>query len=208
MAPITISVADALGRLKIMSNRIDDATKQPFIAVRTAGRIPGFVSALAFETEARAAFQSVVALLANYATLKAALVESNATTTVTIGNQTMTVAAAIERKKSIVQDQALLAVFTVQLTQAQRSVDVQNTQVAQVADKQAIAFFGDKTEKTTAEYMQFVAHYIQQNGSQLIDPLDLKARIRVLADSTQTFLANVDLMLTTSNVRTEITIDL
>jgi hypothetical protein len=208
MAVQTISIADALNRVKVLNARIQAAQAAPFVALSSADRIPGFASPAAAELAIRAAYQSVTGLISNYAKLKAAIVQSNAVTQVTLAGQTMTVAAAIERKKSIVFEQTLLQNLTAQFQQTQRTVDSMNTQAAAAAEKQAIAFFGDKADKTGAEYAQFVASYLRTHQSNMIDPIGIEHVIVQLNSNIQDFLAQVDLTLTTSNVGTMIEIDL
>lgn len=208
MTQQTISVADALNRLKVIKARIAAGIAAPVIAVRSANRIPQFNSLAHFETSARAAMQSTTALLRNYTTLKSALVESNAQTRVMIGGVEMTVAAAIERKTSIAQEQALLSNLTTQLMSAKRTADSQNAQVLQQAEKQAISYFDGKPDKQAKEYADFISSYVARNQSDILDPLGLEGIVALMSKGIEDFLANVDLALTTSNVRTEITVDL
>lgn len=208
MAQIEISVADALVRVKTTKARIERDRMAQFITISQQGRISGFRDIKAFRDSALSAAQGVSALMRNYAALKGAIVQSNAITQVTIGKETMTVAAAIERKTSIEQEQNLLALWTSQLNTAKRQVEQANAQVAAQAEKQAIAFFTNSADKTSAEYTKFVDDYVRLNSAQIIDPLGLEELVKQLGQNIEDFLANVDLALTSSNVRTMVTVDL
>ena len=203
-----ITVADALVRIKTIKVRIVNEQKVAFVAINDGGRIAGFKNAGEFSIIVQAGMQSVTALIRNYSRLKSAIVESNARTVVQIGKESMTVAAAIERKTSIQQEKDFLGLLAAQWTQVRRTVDTMQMKVQQQAEQQALALYGNKADKTGEDFMKFVDLYVRNNGAAIIDPLGLEQIVKQLTLNIQEFEANVDLALTTSNVMTEIEVDL
>ena len=110
-----ISVTRALATLSKIEDKITKRinTLDTIHIARGEGdrkAIPGsLVSVSAFESTAVSDFQGLVDLMKVRDELKAAVVQSNAVTKVTVGGVEMTVAQAIERKRTIIFNEQLLA---------------------------------------------------------------------------------------------------
>lgn len=98
-----MTVTAGLKELKLLNKRITSRIDD-LKAIRTrrssTETIAG-VNKKDFEDAAREGFQAIQALLARRDAIKAEIVRSNAESTVTVGGQRMTVAAAIERKRAL-----------------------------------------------------------------------------------------------------------
>src|SRR5690606_13391079 len=110
---MTLSIAGALVELKLLDKRIEKATGNGlFVSYKLGQNVPKlFKNSEEMLTTIKASHQSVTALITRRNMIKSAIVVSNATTKVTIGDESMTVAEAIERKNSIYYDKALLSSY-------------------------------------------------------------------------------------------------
>lgn len=98
-----MTVTSGLKELKLLNKRITTRIDN-LRAIRTRRSSTDVVAGVAkkdFDAAAREGLQAINALLARRDAIKAEIVRSNAESTVTIGGQTMTVAAAIERKRAL-----------------------------------------------------------------------------------------------------------
>ena len=80
------------------------------MVLHTVGQVPtGYKSREDYQTKARASLQKVDALIARRRVIKRAIVLSNAVVTVTVANEEMTVAEAIEMKNFIAYYEEVLS---------------------------------------------------------------------------------------------------
>lgn len=169
----------------------------------------GVVNVEKFVVDAKAAHQSIMDLIRNRNTLKAAIVKSNAITYLEIGDKTMTVAEAIERKNSIQYEKDLLLAMKAQYASATVTVNKENTKVDNKVDELIQSFVSrdttkkfDKNEQTAVE-----ALYREQNEWELVDPLNLFDLMTKLEADIDTFESQVDGKLSLCNATTFIELD-
>ena len=137
--------------------------------------------------------------------LKAAIVESNANTYVTINNETCTVAEAIERKTSIEFEKGLMQKMKTELAEATRRVELHNQNVQKKLDKLLEVEFGKDQVKSNVENMETISEsYLKNNRAELVDPLNLEDAITRLEERIMNFESEVDLVLSESNALTKI----
>lgn len=205
---MTLSVAGALVELKLLDKRIEKATSQGlYISYKQGKDVPkGYKDVEEITTKIRSSKQSVTDLIARRNKIKSAIVVSNATTTVNVAGITMTVAEAIERKNSIEYERNLLNVYKHQLANAIRQVDALNANVETRADTMVQTFLGsDKSKASEAEQLR--KSFVESHHATLVDPIDIKKVIDELEESIDTFEAEVDLVLSTSNAITMLDIE-
>lgn len=169
----------------------------------------GVVNVEKFVVDTKAAHQSIMDLIRNRNTLKAAIVKSNAITYLEIGDKTMTVAEAIERKNSIQYEKDLLLAMKAQYASATVTVNKENTKVDNKVDELIQSFVSrdttkkfDKNEQTAVE-----ALYREQNEWELVDPLNLFDLMTKLEADIDTFESQVDGKLSLCNATTFIELD-
>lgn len=200
---MTLSVAGALVELKLLDKRIAKATSTGiFVSYQEGNDLPkGYKTLNELEDKIKSSEQSVMDLIERRNKIKSAIVVSNATTTVHIGGVAMTVAEAIERKSSIEYEYGLLNEYKRQLANALRMVDGINKDVERRADAMVQTYLGnDKSKADEAETIR--KNFIESKVAKLVDVLDIKAKIEQLEESIDTFEAEVDLVLSTSNAVT------
>lgn len=151
------------------------------------------------------ALQSVEDMIAQRAAIKAAVVASNAITTVMIGDKAYTVAAAIEMKRSIAHRKQLLA----QLQRAKVVGDSEATKRsdnfnAKIEQMRSNAFTGKDRKLTDADLDILTDPVKTQTAPSLLDPIGIAGKIEDLVKEIEDFELNVDYALSESNAKTTV----
>ena len=198
-----ISITEALNELNNYDGRIKKAlSRSNFIgAKKKSSDKVGVFKKETFESNAKKEYQSVSDLIANRRKIKSAIVQSNATTKVEIGDHTYTVAEAIEYKNSIEYNKLLLDTLKEQWQDATYEVDKQNKKVDAQIDKLLETFLGKDSEKKVSEtdLSTISDPYREKNEYELVDPLDSYELIQKLEDEINAFESEVDVRLSVSN---------
>lgn len=206
-----ITVTEGLNELKLYDSKIEKAIDNLKLigAKKKSVDKVGVVNVEKFVVDTKAAHQSIMDLIRNRNTLKAAIVKSNAITYLEIGDKTMTVAEAIERKNSIQYEKDLLLAMKAQYASATVTVNKENTKVDNKVDELIQSFVSrdttkkfDKNEQTAVE-----ALYREQNEWELVDPLNLFDLMTKLEADIDTFESQVDGKLSLCNATTFIELD-
>lgn len=197
-----ISVTRALAQVKSLNDRIQRGTAAQFIAVSVGGKISGKASVQEAEQIMASNLQSVQALIAQRTALKSAIVRSNAVTTVMIAGKRMTVAEAIERKSSIILEQALLQQLRGQQSQAVASVERVNVDVRQRIDALLAQTYGRDVKINEGDAQAVAAPYEERHKGALVDPNKLDTVITKLQEELDSFLLEVDFALSEVNAKT------
>lgn len=205
----TISIQQALREVKLGENRVRSALSgAQFIAAGEKGvKTIGGQLVSDWTKNAKATYQQVQDLIANYTEIKQKVAESNATTTVEIAGQTFTVSAAIEKKNSIVLEQTLLNTLKGQLARVEAEAQRWEKTITAKADEVAAAMFSkDGKPVKSDEYQDFVKKFVEERQMTMIDPISIREEIKRLETFIEDFLAEVDYKLTESNVVTKISL--
>lgn len=198
-----ISITEALTELKLYDQKINKVLcSADFIGCKkkSSDRVNSF-KLENFEANAKASYQSVSDLIENRARLKSAIVQSNAATMVEIAGKKYTVAEAIERKNSIEYDKMLLQAMKSQWAAATNNVEKENKRVDTQVDKMLETFLGKDSEKkvSEADLNAISEPYRAKNEWELVDPLNLFAKIQAMEADIDAFEADVDVRLSISN---------
>ncbi len=201
---VSLSVTQSLAELKLLRRRIDKALEgATFIYLK---KKRDMLDVARFNTEAVASYRSYHDLVARYNKLKAAIVQSNATTMVTIGEKSYTVADAVERKRNIQMEKDLLSVLRSQYQDVQEALKVHQAQEQTRVERLLQVELG-KDAKTNVETIQSLTDtFLAQNKAEIVDPLHLGDIIGSLDHSIEEFETKVDWVLSESNGRTLITL--
>lgn len=205
-----ISITRALATLTKVDGKIEsriDKLVPTTIALGLEAQkvIPGsLVSVADFESSARADFQAVNDLILVRDKLKAAIIHSNATTTVKVGSEQMTVAEAIERKRSIQFEELLLSRLRLAYNQAQTALKKTTTDFEGKLEASRTSYFG-RDKAPTKEQLEVVEKPVRDsNTPSIVDPIALADQIRKLEEKIEDFKSNVDYALSESNAKTEV----
>lgn len=212
-----ITVHRALTRLKTLDAQIKKETQRlTLLAISVGsketmvGTMRGAVAQFSTPKEAteaiQAGYKSVRGLIAQRANLKAAVMESNAKTLVTVAGVTMSVQEAIERKNSIEYEKQLAQTMYAQYQDAMRRMDDLNTSLRNATDKAVDTLTGRDSNVKIDESQLAVIKSAQEAlyKPTLIDPIGILAEIDSLTNSINTFMEEVDAILVESNAKTDI----
>ena len=202
----------ALSEIKLLNSRIERTINETtFVAAnkKSAKKVNNVFTKEEFIENSKSGYQSVLDLIERRKKIKLAIVDSNAKTTVTIGDKTMSVAEAIERKDSIQYDEMFLDAMVKQYNYSVATVNRQNEVVQQKCDDLLTTMMGseNKTKANKDEIASITNPYLEQNEWEVIDPLSLDKKIKTLKTEIEQFESDVDFVLSESNCITKINID-
>ncbi len=196
-----MSVTQALPELKLLEKRIDKVMDSiaDWCKVSHNGA-PVDKDKHKKETEAQ--LQSFQDLVKRRDAIKRAIILSNAQTKVKIGSFEGSVAEAIEYKNSIRFKRNLLESMKTCLTSKREEYERMKGQVDSRLERLLQSELG-KDVKTNPETISALTTSFRDNNKvDLVDPLDLAAKIQSLEDELDAFETNVDWVLSQANATT------
>lgn len=208
-----LTLTEALVKLKLVEKKIEQANQQLVAGVVTVGsNVPvGFKSQEEFKQEVKKRIDSVEGLIKFRDNLKSAIVKANATTNVTIGSKSMTIAEAIERKNSIKFRKTLVGQLANQWVQLEKAVTQQNANLEIRADQFLTGMFGNKEssqspEEKQAERAAVRSTWLTNNRAGILTNDKVKQIVEELDKEITDFETNVDVALSVANAQTKIVV--
>ena len=208
-----MTVHKALAELKTMDDRITKAigdTTYVLAVKHSAEKING-MTIQNFKEKMRSGHQKVTDLINRRDAMKRAVVFSNATTKIKVGENEFTVAEAIEMKNHGMEFKiALLRKMTAAYVAAQNDLNRNDGEALEKKAEQYVlsvinAQPKDSKMSVDSEAMKALRKtYIENNTYDLIDPLDVKKIMEELDAEINEFSAEVDAALSVSNALTVI----
>lgn len=159
-----------------------------------------------------ASAQSTNDNIKRYAAIKAAIIQSNAQTKITIaeGKITMTVAAAIDFRANIIPMwKDMLNSLSASYKNSMDRIQAHNEQLEIRADasiQQIINSTPNSTSDTQNYLMDYRNKLIEQNEAHLVDPLNIAQKMNEINEMILSMDAEIDAALSVSNAITEITV--
>lgn len=206
-----ISITEALNELKLYDSKIMKAIDSAVFvgATKKSDSKVGVIDRDVFCVRAKASYQSIVDLISNRNALKSAIVQSNAITYVIVNGKTMTVAEAIERKKSIEYEVMLLDEMKKQYARTTDTISKENKKVDNKIDELLATLIGKDTSKEINKESQEAIEipYRNKNEYEMVDPVDLLNKIEALEEEIDGFMSEVDTRLSVINSTTLIELD-
>lgn len=207
-----ITITRALTELKTLDGRINTEVAQLSVldvsqkkfgdkALRTNTTIQDF------NDQAKSRMQKIEDLMKRKDNLKKAILKSNAEKTVEIGGQSMTVAEAIEKKRSIYLKQNLLGTLKKQFVAKNNEVQRNRQQLEHQLENMLSQNLGKDKKTNSGDYDNIAKPFIEANELRLVDPLNVKNQIDSLEEEISTFNADVDIVLSESNSQTTIEVE-
>ncbi len=205
-----ITITRALAELKLLDSRIlkkssdlvviDIYQNRKDLALRTGDTKDVFIE------KAKSSLQSVKDLIERRKKIKSAILISNATVKVKIGDVEYAVIEAIERKISIKYDQNLLNKMRKQVVESKGEISNQAPKLDQdIKDMINKSLAGDQpTAEENKANEEMANRFLEANVLRLLDPCQVEKQIDELDEQIDTFLTEVDFVLSESNSRTEI----
>lgn len=208
-----ISKTRALATIKSLEAKIRKAAEQQVLIAVGEGKDKNkVVVGAAIEVDdlsarIKADFQSLLDMMSQRDRIKAALIKSNAETIVEIGSRKMTVAEAIEAKRSMELKAQLLANMRKQFHAATAKFNTQKAQFDAKYERLQDSM-ATRDKKTSEDEVKMQLNLLElKNTPFLIDPLELEKLIKQHDEEYQDFATNVDFVLSESNASTFIEVE-
>lgn len=211
----TMTVHKALAELKIIDDRILNAINNvEFIdSVKNGTKKINGVSVDAYKESIKSCYQKANDLINRRNALKRAVVMSNATTKVTIGDREYTVAEAIDMKNNGMN--GMKCMLNTLIRQYQDATYKFNCNSGESLEEKANKYVmnilgsqGSSTDKTDAKQVQALHDaFIANNEFIMIDPLNVEKCIEDIQNKIAEFETEVDAALSVSNAVTTIDIE-
>jgi hypothetical protein len=207
-----MTVHKALAELKIIGDRIENAISTGIYvkANKHSNEKINGVSVADFKLQIQGNWDKSNDLIKRRNAIKRAVVLSNATTKVKVGNDEFTVAEAIEMKNTGMQyKRELLNQLNRQYVEAVRITEKENGEELQKkAENYVIGLYGNKDGKVQGEEVEKTKRqFIVNNTYELIDQIKVREKIDSLEKEIAEFDAEIDACLSVSNSLTEIEIN-
>jgi hypothetical protein len=205
----TMSVHRALAELKLIDNKIStEINKAKFAGVkRKASDSINSMSVKDFKQKSLSSLQAIKDLIKRRDAIKSAVVLSNATTKVKVGDKEFTVAEAIDKKNTIENTVDLISELKRAYNQNHLVVENFNEQL----NDEALNYFKQITENKDKlndnAFKALVGAYKEEREKEVVAGFDVLKEQEELADELNEFLTNVDYILSESNTETKITIE-
>ena len=195
-------VTKALNELKLLDSRIyNEIRSAQFVsAAKTIEKkVNPHCTKEEFKQQAEASFQSITDLIARRGRIKAAVVDSNAKTKLTVNGQEMTVAEAIELKTSIDYEVSLLNTLKSQRNTAQSAAVKNNLALEERIDKYIESMLGKEAKGKKDDYSEMIEPIREANEFSIVDPIGVDKKIEELENRIIGFKSEVDSALQISN---------
>jgi len=208
----TISVTRALAELKNINERIHNAIQSGVFLGLTKGKGSNKVMLGVGEVSSSTAtiqgsYDKVDSLIAQRQKIKAALVKSNAETTVSFQGREISVAEAIELKNTVSFKELYLGRLRNTKTSALQQVDSYNSKLDTTIQMMLQSVYGaDKGKVDPSQYDSIANPQKDKNEVSILDPKGIDKVIESLEESTQALKTELDFTLSESNARTTVTI--
>ena len=207
-----MSITRALAELKRIDDKLETSRNSTFVSVtlgRDSNKRP--VDSARTLSELTSVIQSSVdtqkELFSKREAIKAAIVLSNASTKVNIAGRTMTVAEAIELKRSVVLKEQLSAFIKNQIVLNSKKVEDLNTKLNTEIETNLAAIYGsDKSKIDPQSYDMVSKPKLAMREASLFDPMDVSKFVAILDEEISQVKTELDFVLSESNARTEIEI--
>lgn len=205
-----MSLHKALGELKILDDRIDNKINSGvFITVNKHSnkKISGMSLEEYEKRIIKSSYNSVNDLINRRKKIKTALTIANASIQFELNGEKFTIATAIDRKNTLFNEKMFLQTLESQYSNAIRAYNTVNDNLADEALRQAQKFFENKDNVDTNKIKTLQQDYIDHRKLDLVDPLNLKAKIGSLRESIENFERDIDYKLSELNATNFIEID-
>ena len=213
-------VTQALDERDLLVKKIQDKiTKASFTDVKKHNEkkvVERRVLEETFRQEAESAYQQIMDLIERFQKIDAAIVASNAGTMIHTSFGDFTVAGAISLRSRMRGngsyddeadfEQCLFLKMKNELDKRLISVENKNKQLETTAESMRLSILGKDTKSKDDKPLEVVASYVQENTSELVDPLDVQKKVEEIQEKRTKLLSELDTQIKVSNATTFIEI--
>lgn len=210
MTKEVMTIHKGLAELKLLDKRIEKEISAATLCAcvkNSALKVNG-MTVDEFKESTKSTYQKISDMIRRRDAIKRAISKSNAITMVSVGGVEYTVAEAIwMNQMGIDAKQHLHNLLNTDYGDCVRKAEFNNSSLDDKAEQFIIAMNGNKTDKAamnTEEATSAKKAYIDSNTCNVVSGLDIKKEIESLANEIDSFKAEVDAALSTSNATTMI----
>lgn len=212
MTKVKMTIHRALSELKLIDSRIEKQISliEPSGLMQKDKLVNNIYTKEYFEKETKAKLQSATDLIERKNKIKSAIVKANGSTYVTIGENKMTIADAINFKTVIAVKKNLIAILQKKHNVVVSKFNLENEKINNVALENAKIMIGkqgdDRVKPNDDDVKAIVEPFVKRNEFHLVDPLKVDSLIETLQFEVEEFEVEVDAVLSEINALTEIEI--
>ena len=202
-----MTIHRGLAELKLIDARIQKQIEQmiPCGIKQKDKKVNNVTDEADFIKSAKSNYDSILALIERKNKIKCAIVKRNTEVMVTIGEQNMSIADAINYKTLIAVKKQLIASMRKDHKATLANMNKLNDQVNDNCQRVLEVTFGKENVKVTPTDMEAVRKpFMEQNEWTMIDPLDVINRAVTMETELMTFETEVDAVLSEINAITMI----
>lgn len=197
-----MTLARALAEIKLLNSKIEkNIGRLQLVATKTGKKdiVNGSNEKVVdFNENAKSNYQSTLDLIKRRNFIKSKLTQANAITTISIGQDSYTIAEAIDRKNSIQIEKTLLDKMKSNLNLQIKNMNTANDKMEADINRMVETKMG--ADKSKAEDVADLKRIFRESDTTtLVDPLDLKVKIEDLEKSIENFELNIDFTLSEAN---------
>lgn len=170
-----------------------------------------------FEKEARSSYQQIIDLIHWYDKVDQAILRSNAETIIETSYGTMSIANALALRSRLSCSNAydsdsnfegnLMMKLQEELNEKIRVMEQKNKGLQNTAETMRLSILGKDTKTKDETPLKVVDVYVQENTTELIDPLNVRKKIDELNERRETILNELDTKIKVSNATTFVEIN-
>jgi hypothetical protein len=204
----TITITRALAELKLLNDRIEKKISGSEFVFISGKKNKHNINTETLISNSKSNYQSIEDLIARRHKIKSAIILSNATTRVKVGNKEMTVAEVIERRQNIDYYKLLCHKLRMNRDQVLNSVERQNQTMEGDLQRLLEANFGKTSSvKTNSDDIENLSKaYREHNRAEMVDGIDIDKRIEEVEAIIEELETEANFVLSESNALTKITI--
>ena len=209
-------VTQALDERDLLVKKINDKiAKASFVDTIKSNEDKVFdarISKEVYAKQSESAYQQIIDLIDRFQRLDAAIVASNASTKINTSYGEMTVAGAISLRSrlrgrgnydgSADFEAALQKKMESELQKRLQFAEMKNQQLQGTAEEMRLSILGKESKTRDEKPLAVVEAYVKENTTELVDPLDVKAKVEFLKEKRNTLLAELDTQIKVSNATT------
>lgn len=213
-------VTQALDERDLLVKKITDKiNKANFNDFKRHNETNGFITKLSeedFSKDIESTYQSIMDLIARYQKIDAAIIKSNADTTIQTSYGTFTVAGAISLRNRLRTgdymdsncdfESLLSSKMERDYNNSIRSIDTKNRELQNTAAEMRLSILGKDTKVKDDKPLEVVDTYVKENTNEIIDPLNVQKKIKEFKEKHETLLTELDTQIKVSNATTFIEI--
>lgn len=170
-----------------------------------------------FEKEARSSYQQIIDLIHWYDKVDQAILRSNAETIIETSYGTMSIANALALRSRLSCSNTydsdsnfegnLMMKLQEELNEKIRVMEQKNKGLQNTAETMRLSILGKNTKTKDETPLKVVDVYVQENTTELIDPLNVRKKIDELNERRETILNELDTKIKVSNATTFVEIN-